>query len=207
MLAVGGSTLALLQASDAGATAPAGWVIVFFAAAQIAALATALAALQAAALRKQHATAQEVALLCRRNAWGLLAAGITLFAAGGAVPGRGSAVLLLAGPLLAVVAGLSVARSRSTVRGLPTVRHQLVRSPCADLNTLIRTQLPDLPSSRLLAPTVIAASAGAFVWDQADHGSFTSALTSAVVEAVLVVLGFLLLAAPLGLRARRRRQV
>ena len=46
VLVVAGSTMVLLHSSDSRATAPAGWAIVFFAAAQTAALCTALAALQ-----------------------------------------------------------------------------------------------------------------------------------------------------------------
>lgn len=207
VLAVGGSTLVLLHASDTVATAPVGWAIAFFAAAQVAAACVALASLQAFALRRQHTTAQDVALLCRRNTYALLAAGITMFAAGAAVPGRGSAVLLLAGPILAAVAGLIVGGTRAIVRGLPTSRQPLVRSPLTDLGTALRASVPEVRANRLLIPTIIVASATAFAWDNADHGSFTSALIGAGIQALLVVLGFLLLGPPLGLRARARCQV
>lgn len=202
VLAVGGSTLALLHASDTGAIAPVGWAIVFFAAAQVAALCAALAVLQALALRRRRTTAQDVALLCRRNGTALLAAGITLFAAGGAVPGHGSAVLLLVGPAVATVAGLSVARTRSIIRGLLTARPPLVRSPLTDLAALTGLTLPDVRPARLLLPTVVVASTAAFLWDHQDQGTFASGLTTAGVQAMLVVLGFLLLGPGLGLRPR-----
>ena len=203
VLAVGGSTLALLHASDAGAIAPVGWAIIFFAAAQVAAVCTALAALQAVVLRRRAIpTAQDVTLLCRRNGCALLAAGITLFAAAGAVPGHGSAMLLLAGPVLAAMAGLNVLRTRSIIRGLPAVRRPLSCSPLMDLSTLTGLALPDVRPAKLLLPTVLVASAAAFVWDHQDHGTFTSALTTAGIQAVLVVLGFLLLGPTLGLRPR-----
>jgi len=202
VLAVGGSTLALLHASAAQATAPAGWAIVFFAAAQVAAVCATLAALQAGALRHRCSTAQDLALLCRRNGCALMAAAITLFTAGGAVPGHGSPVLLLAGPVLAALAGLSVVGTRSIIRGLATARQPTVRSPLKDLSTLTGLALPNMPPARLLPPTAVAASVIAFAWDHADHGTFTSALTTASIQAVLVVLGFTLLGPALGLRPR-----
>ncbi|MDQ2781393.1 MAG: hypothetical protein M3Y26_02490 [Actinomycetota bacterium] len=203
VLAVAGSTLALLHSSDTGATAPAGWAIAFFAAAQTAAVCAALATLQAAALRRRHTTAPDVALLCRRNACALVAAGVTLFAAGGAVPGQGSPVLLLAGPVLAAMAGLSVLGTRSIIRGLPAARQLRVRSPLTDLGTLSGLTLPHVQPARLLPPTIVVASVTAFVWDHADHGTFATALTTAGIQAMLVVLGFLLLGPALGLRPRR----
>lgn len=205
VFAVGGSTLALLHASATGVTAPVGWAIVFFAAAQVSAVCTALAVLQATAQRRQLMTGQDVALLCRRNGYALLAAGITMFAAGAAVPGHGSAVWLLPGPALAMMAGLSVASTRSVLRGLPATRGPLVHSPLKDLGTLTGLTLPDLQSTKLLSATIVVASAGAFVWDHQDHGTVTSALTTASIQATLVLLGFLLLGPALGLRPRRHR--
>lgn len=203
VLAVGGSTLALLHASDIGATAPVGWAIAFFAAAQVAAVCAALAVLQVFVLRRQHTTAQDVALLCRRNGTALLAAGSTLFAAGGAVPGHGSAVPLLIGPALAAVAGLSVLRTRLIIRGLPAVRQPMVRSPLTDLSALTGLALPPVRPARLLPPTVVVAATVAFLWDHQDRGTSASALTTAGLQAMLVVIGFLVLGPTLGLRARR----
>ncbi|MDQ2851202.1 MAG: hypothetical protein M3Y49_10810 [Actinomycetota bacterium] len=205
VLTAGGSTLALLHASETGATAPVGWAIVFFAAAQVAAVCTALAVLQATAQRRQLTTAQDVALLCRRNSYALLAAGITMFAAGAAVPGHGSAVLLLPGPALAAAAGLRVASTRTIIRGLPAKRGPLVHSPLKDLGTLTGLTLPDQQGTKLLAATIVVASAAAFVWDHQDQGTVTSALTTASIQATLVLLGFLLLGPALGLRPRRHR--
>ncbi len=207
VLAVVGSTLALLHSSDTGAKAPVGWAIIFFAAAQTAAVCTALAALQTLALRRQpKPAAQDVALLCRRNGCALFAAGITLFAAGGAVPGHGSAMALLAGPVLAVMAGLNVLRTRSIIRGLRTVRTPLSSSPLKDVGTLTGLTLPDVRPAKLLLSTVVVASAAAFTWDHQDHGTFTSALATASIQAVLVVLGFLFLGPALGLRSRPHRK-
>lgn len=204
VVAVGGSTLALLNASDVGAIAPVGWAIIFFAAAQVAGVCTALAALQAAVLRRRAVpTAEDVTLLCRRNGCALLAAPITLFAAGAAVPGKGSAMLLLAGPVLAAIAGLNVLRTRSIIRGLPAVPRQPSRSPLMDLSALAGLSIPNVRPAKLLLPTVLLASAAAFVWDHQDHGTFASALTTASIQAVLVVLGFLLLGPTLGLRSMR----
>ncbi len=202
VLAVAGSTLALLHSSDPGAGAPAGWAIAFFAAAQTAAVCVALAALQAAALRRRHTSAPDVALLCRRNACALVAAGVTLFAAGGAVPGHGSAVLLLSGPVLAAMAGLSVLGTRSIIRGLPAARQPLVRSPLTDLSTLTGLTFPHVQPAGLLPPTVVLASVAAFLWDHDDQGTLATALTTAGTQAFLVVLGFLILGPALGLRAR-----
>ena len=52
VLATGGSTLALIHAAAANATAPAWWAIAFFVAAQVAAVATGLALVQALVLRR-----------------------------------------------------------------------------------------------------------------------------------------------------------
>jgi len=113
VLATGGSTLALIHAAAPHAVAPAGWTITFFVAAQVAAVAAALTLLQALVLRRDRMSAPALLLLARRNALALVAAGVTMFAAGAALPGRGSAALLLAGPLLGCVALGAVLRARS----------------------------------------------------------------------------------------------
>ncbi len=205
VLAVGGSTLALLHASETGATAPVGWAIVFFAAAQVAAVCTTLAVLQATAQRRHLMTGQDVALLCRRNGYALLAAAITMFAAGAAVPGHGSAVVLLVGPALALMAGLVVASTRTIIRGLPTIQEPLVHSPLKDLRTLTGLTLPDLQPTKLLRATIVVASAAAFGWDYQNQGTVTSALATVSIQATLVLLGFLLLGPALGLRPPRHR--
>jgi hypothetical protein len=186
VLAVGASTLSLLHASGDGATAPVGWAVLFFAAAQVAALCTVLGVLQAIACRRQPSTAQEVALLCRRNGCALLAAGITMVAAG-------------------VLAALGVLSARLIIRGHPAARQPLVCSPVHDLATLSGIPLPGLRPTRLLLLTVAVAAAAAFLWDHQDHGTPASALTTASIQAALVVLGFLILGPALGLRQSHRR--
>ena len=203
VMAVGGSTLELLHSSDRAATTPIGWAIAFFAASQTAALCVVLALLGAAGLKAGSATTQDIVLLCRRNGCALLASALTMFAAAGAVPGHGSALLLLAGPILAAIAGLSVLSTRAIIRGLPTDSAPLNRSPLNDVSILTGLALPDLRPTHLLLLTVTLASGAAFVWDHQDHGTITSGLTSASVQATLVVLGYLLLGPALGLRTRQ----
>src|SRR5436853_7319792 len=90
VLATGGSTLALIHAAPHAQAAT--WaVVVFFVAAQLAAVAGGLALIQALVLRRSTMAPADLALLSRRNACALVAAGLTMFSAGAAVPGRGSA--------------------------------------------------------------------------------------------------------------------
>jgi hypothetical protein len=118
VLVTGGSTLALIHAAAPDATAPTGWTITFFVAAQVAGVAAALALVQALVLRRTSMSAPDLRLLARRNAFALVAAALTMFAAGAALPGRGAAGLLLAGPALVCVALVAVLRARSLPRRL-----------------------------------------------------------------------------------------
>jgi hypothetical protein len=138
VLATGGSTLALIHAAAPTAAASTWWAIAFFVAAQAAAVAAGLALVQALVLRRSTMTPAEVALLSRRNGCALVAAGVTMFAAGAAVPGRGSAVVLLAGPVLACVALVAVLRARSHARRLDAGREPAVRPPLEDLRRVSR---------------------------------------------------------------------
>ena len=148
VLATGGSTLALIHASQPGASAPTAWAVVFFIAAQVAGVASLLALLQALALRHETMPPDQLALLARRNAFALTAAGLTMFAAGAALPGRGTAVLLIAGPALGCVAFASVLRARTLALELAGGRTRAVRSP-----------VPMVPVSHLLALTTACAAA------------------------------------------------
>ena len=136
VLATGGSTLALIHAASANATAPVWWAIAFFVAAQVAGVARGLALVQALVLRRSTMAAADVALLARRNGCALVAAGVTMFSAGAAVPGRGSAVLLLAGPLLVCAAMVAVLRARALARRLDGAGALAVRPPLEDLGRL-----------------------------------------------------------------------
>jgi hypothetical protein len=202
VLATGGSTLALIHSAAPGAAAPAAWAAVFFIAAQLAAVAAGLALLQALASRRTAVAPADAALLARRNGTALVAAGLTMFAAGAAVPGQGSAELLLAGPALLCVALVAVVRARSLARRLAGARVPAVRSPLDDLARLTGLELPRLP---LLPVVTCLAAAAAFVRDRAEAGSVANALLVAGIEAVAVVACFALLGRPLGLRAATRQ--
>src|SRR5689334_11692944 len=99
VLATGGSTLAVIHGADPGVTAPAGWALVFFVSAQLAGVTTLLAVLQTLALRQANMRPDELALLIRRDLCALIAAGATMFAAGAGLPGHGSPIAILAGPV------------------------------------------------------------------------------------------------------------
>jgi hypothetical protein len=199
VLATGGSTLALIHAASPAATAAPAWTLVFFVAAQVAGVAGALALVQALVLRRAAMPAADVALLARRNATALVAAGLTMFAAGAAVPGQGSAVLLLGGPALVCVAAVAVGRARSLARRLPGGCAAAVREPLADLRQLTGLPVPALGSGRLLALTTAVAAAAAFVRDRAEHAAVGGALVTAGIEAAAVLVCFALLGRRLGL--------
>jgi uncharacterized membrane protein len=147
----GASTLVLINAAQPGLTAPTAWAIVFFAAAQLSATAAALACLQALGQRRTVVAPAELALLGRRNLTALAGAGVTMFAAGAALPGRGSAVVLLAGPVVVCVAFIAVVRARRLTRRLRGSREGATRAPLDDLRRLLSTPLPPLPPAALLA--------------------------------------------------------
>jgi hypothetical protein len=210
VLAVAWSTLALLHAADPHASAVLGWAVIFFGCAQTSAVSMLLATLRAAGMRNRPAAPADVALLCRRNGSALAFALVTLFAAGAARPGHGSAFQLLLGPAVAVPAAFLVLRTRSLARQLDAYGRRTVRTPWADLRAV--AHLPaaagrvldlSMPPVMLTAGTVLAATA-AFVWGHADdHGNLASGLAAAGIETALTVLGFLLLGPALGLWSAR----
>jgi hypothetical protein len=199
VLATGGSTLALIHAASSDATAPAWWAIAFFVAAQVAAVAAGLALVQALVLRRSTMAPAEVVLLARRNGCALVAAGVTMFSAGAAVPGRASAVVLLAGPALACAALVAVLRARTLARRLDGHGALAVRPPLEDLGRLVRLPVPSLDARRLLLLTTAVAAAGAFARDRAEHGSVGEAFAFAGLESLAVVACFLVLGPALGL--------
>ena len=200
--ATGGSTLALIHSASPDVSAPAAWAVVFFVAAQVAGVAAGLALLQALAARRTAMAAADATLLARRNGTALVAAGLTMFAAGAAVPGQGSAGLLLAGPALACVALVAVVRARWPARRLDGARVRAVRSPLDDLARLTRLEIPRVAPARLLPLVTVAAAAAAFLRDRLEAGSVANGLLVAGVEAAAVVACFAALGRPLGLWTR-----
>lgn len=200
--ATGASTLALVHSADPGTTAPTVWAIVFFVAAQIAAVSAGLAVLQALATRRLEAAPAGAALLARRNGCGLLAAGLTMFAAGAALPGHGSASILLAGPLLVCAAAIAVLRAGALARRLPGSHAVAVRSPLDDLRQLTSLPLPSLAPDRLLVITVCVAGAAAFARDLGEDGRVGQAAVVAAIEAAAVAGCWVALGPALGLRRR-----
>ena len=199
VLATDGSTLALIHASAPGTTAPVGWTIAFFVGAQVAAVAAGLALVQALVLRRSAMAAADVVLLARRNACALVAAGVTMFAAGAALAGRGSALLLLAGPALVCGALVAVLRARALARRLDGARAPAVRPPLEELATLLRLPVPALGPGPLLLLTTALAAAAAFARDHAEHATVDGAFATAGIEAAAVVACYAVLGRPLGL--------
>jgi uncharacterized membrane protein len=202
VVATGASTLALIHAAVPHANAPTWAVVAFFLAAQLAAVAGGLALIQALVLRRSMMSAADLMLLSRRNACALVAAGLTMFSAGAAASGRGSAVALLAGPVLVCVAMVGVLRARTLARRLDGSRTLAVRQPLEDLGRVIRLPLPSIDPGRLLLVTASVAAAAAFVRDRAEHATAAQAVITGGVEAMAVVACFLLLGRPLGLWRR-----
>jgi hypothetical protein len=202
VLATAGSTLALIHAASTDATAPARWATAFFVAAQVSAVAAGLALVQALVLRRSTMAPAEVVLLARRNGCALVAAGVTMFSAGAAVPGRASAAVLLAGPMLAGAALVAVLRARSLARRLDGPSALAVRPPLEDLGRLVRLPVPSLDARRLLLVTTAVAAAGAFARDRVEHGSVGEALGFAGLEGLAVVVCCVVLGPALGLWRR-----
>jgi hypothetical protein len=202
VLATGGSTLALIHASSANTTAPAWWAIAFFVAAQLAGLSAGLALVQALVLRRSMMPPAQLVLLARRNGGALVAAGATMFSAGAALPGQGSAVLILAGPALACFAMVAVLRARSLARRLDGSGALAVRPPLKDLRRLIRLPVPSLDSRRLLLVITCVAAAAAFVRDRGEHATVSEAFVTAGIEGMAVVGCFFVLGPALGLWRR-----
>jgi hypothetical protein len=205
VFATGGSTLALIHSSSPNATAPTFWAIAFFVAAQLAAVAVALALVQALTARRGEMPPADVLLLSRRNGCALIAAGVTMFSAGAALPGHGSAVLLLAGPALVCVAFVAVLRARSLARRLDTTGARATRPPIEDFARLVGSPLPSVDPGRLLAATTLLAAAAAFVRDRGEHATVSQALLTAGSEATAVIACFLVLGRALGVWHRSAR--
>lgn len=203
VLATGGSTLALIHASSRHASAPTLWATCFFVGAQLAAVGGGLALMQALVQRRSPARPAEVLLLCRRNGCALVAAGLTMFSAGAALPGHGSALALVAGPALVCVALLGVLRSWRLARRLEHPGTAPFRPPLEDLGQLTRLRVPQLDPRRLLALTTAVASVCAFLRDRGEHAAVGQALVTAGMEAAAVVGCFLVLGRTLGIRRGR----
>jgi len=202
VLTTGGSTLFLINASSAGASAPTGWAIVFFLSAQFAAVAVTLALIQTFVAHRTQMTPADAALLARRNTCALAAAGIAMFSAGAALPGQGSAGFLLAGPALAAVAGILVLRARSFARKLDGSRTRAIRPPLNDLATFIPLPLTSVDAYRFYFFTICIAAVAAFVWDRGEQATIAQALVIAGVEAASIAGCFALLGRTLGLSHR-----
>jgi hypothetical protein len=202
VLATGGSTLALIHSASAGSSAPVVWAIAFFVAAQLAGLAAGLALVQALVLRRSTMAPAEVVLLARRNCCALVAAGVTMFSAGAALPGHGSAVLILVGPALVCVAMIAVLRARSLARRLGGSGALALRPPLEDLSRLVRFPVRSLDARRLLLVTTCVAATAAFLRDRGEHASVGEAFVPAGIEGMAVVACFLVLGPALGLWRR-----
>lgn len=198
VVGVGGSALAMINAADAHASAPLGWAVVFFGAAQVSAVSLVLALLQAAAMRSERGSPADAALLCRRNAYALGFALLTIFAVGAAVPGQTAAWRILSGPAVAAIAVASVIRAYSLARKLDPHPPSVVRPPLTDAAALAGFAWREHPVA-LLVPTVLVAMAAAFAWDSLDHGTVAQAGVAAAVEAALTVTAFVFLGRALGL--------
>jgi hypothetical protein len=181
------------------------WAIAFFVAAQLAAVSGGLALLQALVLRNATMPPADAVLLARRNGYALVAAGVTMFSAGAAVPGHGSAALLLAGPLLVCVALVAVLRAWGLARRLERARAPATRPPLEDLRRLLGLPVPALGNRILLPAVACVAAAAAFVRDHAEHATAGGALATAGIEAAAVVACFLAFGRALGVRGARSR--
>ncbi|HEX6619774.1 MAG TPA: hypothetical protein VF024_08960, partial [Solirubrobacteraceae bacterium] len=122
--------------------------------------------------------------------------------AGAAVPGRGSAVLLLTGPVVACLALVAVLRARSLARRLDGAGALAVRPPLEDLGRLIRLPVPSFDARRLLLVTTCVAAAAAFLRDRVEHGTVSDAFATASIEGMAVVVCFFVLGPVLGLWRR-----
>jgi hypothetical protein len=207
------STLALIHSATPGPTAPALLAALFFVSAQVSAVAVTCAVVQAVAHRRERLSPPSLALLARRNAAALVAAGLTMFAAGAALPGKGSPAALLAGPLLALAALVAVARARQLARRLPGGRARVAHSPVADVFglplpavvvRLVAWLDPVRYPARGCAVVAALAALGALERDLGEGASFAGASATGLVELAAVVACFAALGPALGLRAGRR---
>lgn len=208
VLAIGASTLMMVNAAEKGLSAPPAWAVVFFVSAQTAAVSMVLALLRAAAVRDAIGTPAEVSLLCRRNWVALAFAGLTMFAAGAAVAGDTAAWRILLGPALAVLAGAALLRAGLVARRHRSREDRAVHEPLADLATVVRRAVPAglTRPGVILAPVLFVSAVAAFWWSyRDDHGTAAGAAVAAGVEAAAVLAGFVLLGPALGLYERRGR--
>lgn len=201
VFATGGSTLALIHSANPGAHGSAPWAVAFFVFAQVSATCLAVAALEALTVRRTSGSAADLKLLARRNAYALVAAALTMFAAGGAVPGRGSALLLLTGPSVLVAAGVGVLRARAGARRLSREAEVSARPPMRDLGQLLPVRLPALGDWQLCFAVMALGAAAAYVWGLGEGATATSALAAAAIEAAAIAGCFAVLGRALGLRA------
>jgi hypothetical protein len=199
VVATGGSTLAVINSADPGVTAPTFWAVVFFVSAQVAGVSALLGAMQALTLREATAPA-ELRLLTRRNVCALVASGVTMFAAGAALPGHGSAAAILVGPVLVVVASIAVFHARALIRRLDGADARTVRSPLQDVTELLHADVQPPTAASMLGPVVCLAAAAAFLRDTAEDASLSGAAVTAGIEALAVVGCFIALGRILGLR-------
>jgi hypothetical protein len=202
VLATAGSTLVLVNSASSDASAPVAWAIAFFVCAQIAGVAAGLALVQALAHRRAPMEPAQAMLLTRRNICALIAASMTLVAAAGAVTGRGSAALILAGPACVCVALVTVLRARSLGRRLEGAGTRAVGRPLQDIGRLVGVRLPEVDPVRLLVGATSLAVVAAFVRDRVEDGSVGNALMTAGIEAAAVVACYAVLGPALGLRRR-----
>ena len=197
VVCVGGSTLVLIHSAHVAAQAAVPWAIAFFICAQVSAVAMAIGLVQALSVRQGVVSPADSALLCRRAVIALVSAAVAMFAAGGALPGRGDPLALLAGPAFAIVAGLVATRAWWLTRRLESGRSLVDRSPFADLRSLTRLPVPTL------GPAAIATIAAtvALLRDHGERGStLGGSMLVGAIEAGFVLAAYLALRAPLGLR-------
>ncbi|WP_157592401.1 hypothetical protein [Solirubrobacter soli] len=199
VLATGAATLDVIHGADPAVTAPAVWAVAFFVSAQLAGVTTLLAVLQTLALRQASMRPDELALLIRRDLCALMAAGATMFAAGAGLPGHGSPIAILAGPVLVIVALVAVLHARGFIRRLDGALGRTVRSPLEDVVLLLHSENEPPTALLMLAPTALVAAAAAFLRDTAEHASPSNAALTAGIEALAVVACFVTLGQLLGL--------
>jgi hypothetical protein len=198
ILMTAGSTLALIQWSDPGINAPKLWAVVFFGAAQVAGTVAAISFLHALRVRHQAVELDDLALLARRNRYALAATALTIFSAGAALPGTGSAVVLLAGPVFIVLAGALILRVSLGIRRVAGRSSVVNRSPFDDLGDFLHLHIPTVGPIAVAALAAVAA----ILRDSGEAGeTITQMLIVGGVEACLVLAAYLLLRRPLGIRA------
>jgi hypothetical protein len=110
--------------------------------------------------------------------------------------------VLLAGPVLACGALVAVLRARALARRLDAPGALAVRPPLEDLGRLVRLPVPSLDARRLLLVTTVVAAAGAFARDRVEHGGVGESFAIAGLEALAVVVCFVVLGPALGLWRR-----